>query len=159
MSQELSFSEQGHFLDLLCEEPDSLLRKNLESLYLDKEGMQKMLNFSAKVVDIFRDELSIKSNDLKQARKDIRILAVALKQCAAVYCQMLRKETHKQRNDKIRLFRETRVLFLEKVDMVASLGVMQQGPGEDDACPPAYCTMPLASAATARSASPSRGLR
>jgi hypothetical protein len=39
-------------------------------------------------------------------------------------------------------------LILEKVDVVATLGVMQQALRGGNACPPAYCTMPLASVAT-----------
>jgi hypothetical protein len=34
---------------------------------------------------------------------------------------------------------------LEKVDMLSSLGVTQTAPEEEDACPPVYCTTPLAS--------------
>ena len=36
-------------------------------------------------------------------------------------------------------------LVLEKVDMLSSLGVMQQAPEEEVACPPVYCITPSAS--------------
>jgi hypothetical protein len=100
--QDLNESEQYRFFELLYADPDSIYRQFVDRACQEWEGMVDRLRIRDLEARITEREAAAKEKEFEQAKKDIRMWKGALFQCVNVHNQMLRKETHKARNDEIR---------------------------------------------------------